>query len=308
MKTDYMALLYRICYYFDMHAFNKKHTQNFNAEYGRHRRGEIGMDEWRYTPTLISHVFWRQKEAFQLAVDAYADWVLFAVTEGGFRYRVEDSEGEAGFGDLVFCPPQTAFHREVTRPMSFHFYTFAWQRAEASSTGSGPPRPSGKMTVLDRNRLSSDYFYMQQLQGLPHAQRHALLQTLLQDMWQLCWLEAELARRTTRSAQDDPQMLEAERWLQQHAFGPVRVKELGETFGLNAVQFTRRFQAAFGRTPMDYLTGLRLQKAQTLLAETRLPLEEIAGMCGYESGFYLSRMFTRKLKLSPSHYRKMNRL
>jgi transcriptional regulator GlxA family with amidase domain len=86
------------------------------------------------------------------------------------------------------------------------------------------------------------------------------------------------------------------------------MKQLSSGLGISPVQFTRRFQAAYGQTPIDFLTSLRLQKAQALLLETELTLEQVADQCGYENGFYLSRMFSKKLNISPSAYRKSHRI
>lgn len=271
------------------------------------------MQRWEAVPSPVSHVFWRQKRAFQLAEDTYADWVLFAVTEGRFRYGIGAARGEAGFGDLVFCPPQTTFHREVIDPVSFHFYTFRWSSLDGRvlNETSGPePAPCGKISIRDHNRLSSTYFYLQQqlADGLPKERALALLRHLFTDLWLLGCLESEPFVRPARSDQADPDLAEAAQWIQRNAFGPVRMKELGAAKGWSAVQLTRRFAAAYGQTPMDYLTSLRLNKAKTLLLETDMTLDEIAGECGYENGFYLSRMFSKKLRISPSAYRRMHRV
>jgi AraC-like DNA-binding protein len=259
----------------------------------------------------VSHVFWRRKEQFQLPCDTYSEWVLFAVTEGRFRYRIEEASGEARFGDIVLCPPQAAFHREVLEPVSFHFYTFRWEAVSQIGDGetSGPPRPVGGMKVRDNGRLSSTYHYLQQLNNVPEEQRLASVQLLFRDVWHLIALESALAEtRSSDSVRADPDMEEAARWIRQHAFEPVLMKDFSEAKAISQVQLTRRFQAAWGQTPIDYLTSLRIQQAKTLLLETRLPLDEIAVRCGYENGFYLSRVFTKRVKLNPSQFRRMNRL
>ncbi|MCZ8523462.1 helix-turn-helix domain-containing protein [Paenibacillus mucilaginosus] len=51
-----------------------------------------------------------------------------------------------------------------------------------------------------------------------------------------------------------------------------------------------------------------MQRARTLLLETSLTLDEIADRCGYENGFYLSRIFSRKMRVPPSVYRKIHRV
>jgi AraC family transcriptional regulator len=246
---------------------------------------------------------------------------MFAVEEGSFGYRVGDVEGTAVFGDAVLCPPGTVFEREVIEPVSFHFITLAWQAGslQGSLTTAPPlpiepaaePAPSVHLTFRDHNRLSSTYFYMSQLARLPDGLRLLFWNHYLHDLWQQYSLEKSLAQVAYDQQEErerDPVMLEAAGWLQQHAFGQVALKQLSAGYGLSPVQFTRKFQAAYGMTPIDYLTSLRIQKAQTLLLETEMTLEQIADRCGYENGFYLSRVFSKKMKLSPSQYRKAHRV
>jgi AraC family transcriptional regulator len=253
-------------------------------------------------PVTVSNVFWKQKEAFLLDEDMYSDWVMFVPMEGRFRYRIGASEGEAAFGDLILCPPQTVFHREVMEPLTFAFYTFRWSQ----------PLPEDaalpvRVNIQDHHRLSSTYHYMEHCMGMLPEVREERLEHYWQDLWLLLRLEAEKFI-TKGKPPEDPDMQEAVRYLQQHAYGPLLLKELGQQLGLSPVQFTRRFQAAYGSTPMEYVTMLRLQKAQALLVETDQTLDSIAEECGYENGFYLSRMFTKKMRLSPSSYRKTHRV
>lgn len=58
-----------------------------------------------------------------------------------------------------------------------------------------------------------------------------------------------------------------------------------------------------GRSPMQHLTALRIQRAQTLLEKTTDKLEAIAPEVGYDSALVFSRAFKRWVGLSPSEYR-----
>jgi AraC family transcriptional regulator len=296
---------------------------------------------WKWKPHFINAVFWHKKDKFQLKQDSYTDWVMFAVEEGSFRYRIGDAAGTAVFGDAILCPPGTVFEREVVEPVSFHFITLGWQgerRSEflhyklemadtppaqallpmaASAQSAYPDQQSAQpelpihLTWTDGNRLSSTYFYIHQLSRLPDGRRSELWNHYLQDLWQQYSIENELARTEHKQQEQDqldPVMLKAAVWLQQHAFQQVVLKQLSASLGLSSVQFTRKFRGAYGITPIDYLTSLRIQKAQTLLLETEMTLEQIAERCGYENGFYLSRVFSKKMKLSPSQYRRTHRV
>jgi AraC-like DNA-binding protein len=272
------------------------------------------MDFLTIQPFPVSHLYWHRKEAFQLREDRYVHWVMFAVTDGRFRYRIGDSEGEAVRGDLVICPPHIPFFREVAEPVSFHFYNFRWMSFDGAEVDSARwleaaelPR---KVAVRDRVRLASTLDALSRMPDqISDEARMALLAHYFADLWKHGWLpEVHAADARIQSALVDPEAREAADWIREHAFGPLHLSRFAESKGWSPVQMTRKFHAAFGQTPSQYLTSLRLQKAKALLLESDMTLDDIAASCGYESGFYLSRLFNKKTNMSPSAYRKLHRL
>ncbi|MHA6484858.1 helix-turn-helix domain-containing protein [Paenibacillus sp. strain BS8-2] len=272
------------------------------------------MDFLTIDPYPISNMYWHRKDAFLLAEDQYENWVMFAVTDGQFRFRIHNTEGVAMRGDLVICPPHTPFFREVVEPVSFYFYTFRWVNADCSpcdlthqSVASSMPC---KVSVRDGIRLTQAYDALSRLSDyISDARSLAITKHYFADLWKQCWLPSNLDVDGKRNATPiDPELQAAADWIREHAFGPLQLSCFSASKGWSPVQFTRKFHAAFGQTPSHYLTSLRLQKANRLLLETDGTLDEIAAACGYESGFYLSRLFSKKMKMSPTVYRKLHRL
>jgi len=61
-----------------------------------------------------------------------------------------------------------------------------------------------------------------------------------------------------------------------------------------------------GRSPMQHLTYMRMQRAQELLETSDDKLEVIAGAVGYDSALVFSRAFKRWVGCNPSEYRGQN--
>jgi AraC family transcriptional regulator len=258
---------------------------------------------WQQEPLLHSHYYWDKKEAFMLEVDVYEEWVLWVVESGSFQFAVDIEEGTATAGDLIFCPPHTSFHRSIISPCSFHFIRFYWRPIPGEMALS-----LRKMHITDEARFKSCCVHLRsEHMQLESEQLHHWKEHLLQDMWQMACLE--LAQVPAISGlTDDPQLEKARLYIEEHAVSELSLKALAVSIHLSPVQFTRKFKSAYGMNPIDYLTSIRIQKACSLLTETKEPLEWIAERCGYENGFYLSRVFARKMKMSPSEYRKTHRL
>ena len=63
------------------------------------------------------------------------------------------------------------------------------------------------------------------------------------------------------------------------------------------------FRRSLGVTFLDYLTNYRLQKARQLLECSNCSIETVAQQVGYADTRHFSKLFKRKIGLSPSQYR-----
>lgn len=262
-----------------------------------------------YRPQMVSHRYWRMKQEFQFREDTYPHWVVFAVEEGQFAYEIDGEKGVASGGDLVFCPPGVPFSREVLTPVSFHFMLLDWVDA-AGQPLVNPPAIAAKLSIGDHDRLSSTYLRLRKWNGAEHMLALRLKNHLLVDLWYLYLeeVEAEGGRPETDIGDKYDRMQQAKQTIREHAFAPFSLKELAAELGFSQVQFTRSFRQATGVLPRDYLISVRLHKVQELLLESNQTLGQIAELCGYENEFYLSRIFTKRMGITPSHFRKMHRL
>jgi AraC-like DNA-binding protein len=97
-------------------------------------------------------------------------------------------------------------------------------------------------------------------------------------------------------------------FMRRHNRENLPLSRLAAVAGLAPNYFHRRFRQLFGLTPFDWLVSQRLNHARHLLASTRRPVKEIAGIVGYPDSIYFTRVFARRLKMSPTQYRAMHKL
>ena len=79
---------------------------------------------------------------------------------------------------------------------------------------------------------------------------------------------------------------------------------LASESGYSRAHFGRMFKAATGLTPHRYLLGLRLKKAQTMLAGSSQSLTDIALACGFSSHAHFSTAFRSHFGIAPGGYRR----
>ncbi len=76
--------------------------------------------------------------------------------------------------------------------------------------------------------------------------------------------------------------------------------EVAEAAGVCQEHMNRVFARFCGRTPGQYLTGLRLSKAARLLQTTELSVAEIADSVGYSDPSRFSKVFSARFGMPPS--------
>jgi transcriptional regulator GlxA family with amidase domain len=97
-------------------------------------------------------------------------------------------------------------------------------------------------------------------------------------------------------------------WAAHHLAEPLTVGRLAARASMSPRTFARRFRSATGTTPHDWLVGQRLLRAEQLLEETDLGVEEVARRSGLGSADTLRHHFLRRRGISPSDYRSTFRI
>ncbi len=93
-------------------------------------------------------------------------------------------------------------------------------------------------------------------------------------------------------------------WIAENYAVTNPVAHMAVRAGLKPRTFARRFLAATGYHPMDYVHILRVEEAKQMLETTSMPIEEVANEVGYEDSKAFQRLFKRKASLTPSAYRR----
>ena len=84
---------------------------------------------------------------------------------------------------------------------------------------------------------------------------------------------------------------------------PLDLDQISREACLSRYHFLRLFRQTFDRTPHQYLTERRIQKAKELLTSTRLSVTDVCFEVGFESLGSFSTLFTRHVGRPPITYR-----
>src|SRR5690606_37492922 len=189
-----------------------------------------------YSLKLLSHTYWENKEQFDLNVDTYSNWQIFAVERGSFQYEIGNESGIASSDDIIICPPEQPFKRRIISPLALHFISCDVQNYENKKLS----LPTVKVSPSDRVRLASNFSYLRRLHLSQDYRSIFRKEWILNDIWQLICVDFEVDPILhfgipTPDSQDELMNKTAE-WLLEHAFEPINLKEVAEKMELSPVQ------------------------------------------------------------------------
>jgi AraC-like DNA-binding protein len=85
----------------------------------------------------------------------------------------------------------------------------------------------------------------------------------------------------------------------------ISVEDLADACCLSKGAFLRGFKRSTGTTPRQWLLDRRVDRARTLLCNTRLSLVEIASVAGFCDQAHFSRVFSSRVGVSPGAWRRV---
>jgi AraC-like DNA-binding protein len=98
------------------------------------------------------------------------------------------------------------------------------------------------------------------------------------------------------------------RYLETAYDEPVSPSSLARKAGMSPARFSRVIKRIHGISPMQLITQTRMTAGCRLLRETDSSVAEIALECGFSDHSAFTRAFRAVTGLSPTDYRKMNKL
>ena len=83
----------------------------------------------------------------------------------------------------------------------------------------------------------------------------------------------------------------------------IRLDQMAAELSMTPFHFARVFRSSLGTSPYQYVLDQRLRKAQSLLKETSISVQAIAGLAGWNSPANFIRAFRQQLGITPQKWR-----
>jgi len=111
--------------------------------------------------------------------------------------------------------------------------------------------------------------------------------------------ERQRADLAVRIGTRDPRLIAVIAQMEAEIENPLRLEDMAASAGITRRQLERLFMAQFGEGPAAYYRNIRLERARSFLADTSLPLIEVAVATGFASKSALARAYSQKFGRPP---------
>lgn len=155
----------------------------------------------------------------------------------------------------------------------------------------------GKQTVVESSK------YLQLAQNMPPMVENLDTMAEIQDAI-LSWAQkCMLLLREQNADQEDKDIFAAKQYIAANYTSPIRLEDVSAVVNLSTPYFCMKFRQSTGKTFIEYLTELRVNRAKELLCSSNKKVYEIAQMVGFQDSRHFSRTFQKCCGMLPRAYR-----
>lgn len=244
---------------------------------------------------------------------------IVEVTQGSLNVQIGTEFIEAKAGDFLYVPPTMVFRADsasgkaTVRGMIFDmsiiadnlenfdseiFYMFYVQSKNkiAVFTDEHPVYPTLKRFMQESydEYATKDICYKLPIRANIYKIMTALLRFY-------CGSRNELDRMIYHNVL---RLRPAIAYIEEHFKDKIYIEELSDMINVSPDYFTKVFKESIGKTPIDYINGMRVNCAMELLCSTDMPMTDIADSIGFCNPNYFHKIFKQYMDVSPLAYRK----
>jgi two-component system response regulator YesN len=91
-------------------------------------------------------------------------------------------------------------------------------------------------------------------------------------------------------------------YLENHYADDISLEDMASQVNISPQYFSKLIKKTTGFNFIDWLSMLRVRKAKELLTDSSLTVKEVCFMVGYKDPNYFSRIFKKRIGITPSEY------
>lgn len=220
----------------------------------------------------------------------------FVFIPSGLVFRVNATEGNASLKAMVF--DSSIIEANMDNFDTEIFYMF-YVQSRNKITVFGKEHPIYETLVFCMGESYDEYVSKDVCYKLPIRANIYLIMTALLRYY--CGSKDELDRMIYHNVMRLRPVID---YIAEHFGEKIYIETLSDMITVSPDYFTKMFKDSIGKTPIDYINGIRINKALELLSGSDVPVNEIADIIGFSGPNYFHKIFKQYMNTSPLSYRK----
>lgn len=257
----------------------------------------------RFVPREISdhsihtvHFVLETKEQVYTGLRLKALYTVYFVTQGKGKLHTKGEVRTVKQGDVFFSFPAEPFAIESVSDFRYMYISFLGARGNRilDKLGISPKTPAmedcGELATVWEQGIRCP----SELSDI--ASEAVLLHTF-------AYLGARLSKFTAHEAGNGDLVSLIQKYVDEHFSDPdFSLERLGSDLKYNKKYLSTVFKRHVGVGIVDYLHTVRIQHACTMLKQGFTSVSDVALRCGYPDAQYFSKVFRRRMTISPREY------
>ncbi len=231
--------------------------------------------------------------------------------KGNGLFTINSKIYSVSVGDIVFIPQGIKHYSKSLDPENKARCRFIYFDAEKLLKSVGITDETRISKLLEKLNITSPVLTDKDKSG-----RYEALKRFADEMFkencnlELCsvyfleyLIKSDISKTADESHRYDKEMENVLRYMTLHFSEEITTDQLARLCYLSKSQLNRRFQSAYGISPIAWLNRFRLYSARELLQNTDFSIPLICEKTGFKNTSDLYRHFKAKFGLSPNQYR-----
>ncbi len=243
--------------------------------------------------------------------DTRDDYISIFCRKGSGYYLCEDRKYRLKTGDFLIVPPATTGQMASDSPDTWELDWIRFNGTDAELISKPWGESDGKCLHVPlkgedsrfeyRTTMFNDIFKSME-NGYGMDKMHYVTSILYHYFASIIYREAVLYTPDTNSFQGPIE--KARQYMLSRLSEKITLDDICQHLAISTSYCTALFNKCTGKTPINYLQSMRIQKAINLLDNTDMKINEICTSVGINDPYYFSRLFTKTMGLSPTEYKK----
>lgn len=237
-------------------------------------------------------------------------FVFLYCIEGSGWVKFEDNDIILTRNQGVFLRPgrEHEYGASKSHPWSYYYIHYEGQMAAPYTRLILDEKESGTYWIKETDEyLKCFSMIMANLEQGWTYPNMVMASAYLHKLLSYIYLKKQLDAEGVRNTSPETRIMAIAEMIEENPQNHVSVLELARAANLSNSRFRELFKQYMGMSPKQYILDMQIRKSKELLVSGDLCIHEVSERVGFPDSHYFSRIFSKKVGISPSEFRETNK-